>query len=42
MTLNQAPPSAAGPGIAVSPDGRWLLFGQTDDQQSEIMLAPGQ
>lgn len=26
-------------GLAVSPDGRWLLYTQTDDEQSDIMLA---
>jgi Tol biopolymer transport system component/DNA-binding winged helix-turn-helix (wHTH) protein len=41
MTLKQAPVTVAGPGISVSPDGRWLLYSQTDDQQSEIMLVPG-
>jgi Tol biopolymer transport system component len=26
-------------GLGVSPDGRWLLYTQTDDEQSDIMLA---
>jgi Tol biopolymer transport system component/DNA-binding winged helix-turn-helix (wHTH) protein len=26
-------------GLAVSPDGRWLLYTRTDDEQSDIMLA---
>jgi Tol biopolymer transport system component/DNA-binding winged helix-turn-helix (wHTH) protein len=39
MTLKQTPVPGAGPGIAVSPDGRWLLYTQVDDEQSEIMLA---
>lgn len=38
MTLKQVP-VPSGPGIAVSPDGRWLLYTQIDDEQSEIMLA---
>jgi Tol biopolymer transport system component/DNA-binding winged helix-turn-helix (wHTH) protein len=38
MTLKQVP-VPSGPGIAVSPDGRWLLYTQVDDEQSEIMLA---
>ena len=29
-----------GLGIGVSPDGHWLLYSQTDAEQSEIMLAP--
>ena len=41
MTLSQAPIPGGGPGIAVSPDGRWLLYSQSGDEQSEIMLAPG-
>jgi Tol biopolymer transport system component len=30
----------AGPGLAVSPDGRWLLYVQVENEQSEIMLGP--
>ena len=41
MTLRQAPIPGGGPGITVSPDGRWLLYSQSGDEQSEIMLAPG-
>ncbi len=41
MTLRQVPIPGGGPGIAVSPDGRWLLYGQAGDEQSEIMLATG-
>ena len=40
MTLKQAPIPGGGPGIAVSPDGRWLLYSQSGDEQSEILLAP--
>jgi len=39
MTLKQTPVPGSGPGITVSPDGRWLLYTQVDDEQSEIMLA---
>jgi Tol biopolymer transport system component/DNA-binding winged helix-turn-helix (wHTH) protein len=42
MTLKQASIPGGGPGIAVSPDGRWLLYTQIEDEQSDIMLAPGQ
>jgi hypothetical protein len=38
MTLREAPIPGGGPGIAVSPDGRWLLYSQSGDEQSEIML----
>jgi Tol biopolymer transport system component/DNA-binding winged helix-turn-helix (wHTH) protein len=41
MTVKEAPPPGIGPGIAVSPDGRWLLYTE-NDEHSEIMLAPGQ
>jgi Tol biopolymer transport system component len=41
MTLREAPIPGGGPGITVSPDGRWLLYSQSGDEQSEIMLAPG-
>jgi Tol biopolymer transport system component/DNA-binding winged helix-turn-helix (wHTH) protein len=41
MTLRQAPIPGGGPGIAVSPDGRWLLYSQSGDEQSEVMLATG-
>jgi Tol biopolymer transport system component/DNA-binding winged helix-turn-helix (wHTH) protein len=41
MTLRQSPIPGGGPGIAVSPDGRWLLYCQSGDEQSEIMLATG-
>jgi Tol biopolymer transport system component len=36
-TLPQSP--TQGGGMSVSPDGRWLLFAQTDDAQSDIMIA---
>jgi Tol biopolymer transport system component len=42
MTLKQVPIPGTGPGISVSPDGHWLLYSEVDDEQSEIMLAPGQ
>ena len=41
MTLREAPIPGGGPGIAVSPDGRWLLYSQSGDEQSEIMSVPG-
>jgi Tol biopolymer transport system component len=37
--LNLPQPPTPGAGLAVSPDGRWLLYPQTDDAQSVIMLA---
>jgi Tol biopolymer transport system component/DNA-binding winged helix-turn-helix (wHTH) protein len=41
MSLRQDPiPGGGGPGIAVSPDGRYLLYVEVDDEQSDIMLAP--
>ena len=40
MTLKQTPALFGAAGIAVSPDGRWLLYAQADEDQSEIMLAP--
>ena len=39
MTLNQTPIPGNGPGISISPDERWLLYGQAGDESSEIMLA---
>jgi Tol biopolymer transport system component len=39
MTLKQTPVPGLGPAISVSADGRWLLYSQVDDEQSEIMLA---
>ncbi len=41
MRVKEAPPPGLGPGIAVSPDNRWLLYTE-EDQYSEIMLAPAQ
>jgi len=40
MILKQTPVPFGAAGLAVSPDGRWLLFAQPDDEQSEILLAP--
>jgi len=39
MTLKQTPVPGLGPAIGISADGRWLLYSQVDDEQSEIMLA---
>jgi hypothetical protein len=40
MILKQTPVPFGAAGLAVSPDGRWLLYAQPDDEQSEILLAP--
>jgi Tol biopolymer transport system component/DNA-binding winged helix-turn-helix (wHTH) protein len=40
MFLKQTPVPFGTAGIAVSPDGRWLLHAQVDDDQSEILVAP--
>lgn len=40
-TLKTSPVPGGGFGIAVSADGRWLLYAQVDDLQSDIMLGPG-
>lgn len=37
MTLTQTP-NPAGPGLGVSPDGRWLLYNLVENEQSEIIL----
>jgi Tol biopolymer transport system component/DNA-binding winged helix-turn-helix (wHTH) protein len=39
-TLKTSPIPGGGLGIAVSSDGRWLLYPKVDDLQSDIMLAP--
>jgi Tol biopolymer transport system component len=39
-TLKTTPIPGGGLGIAVSADGRWLLYPQVDDLQSDIMLGP--
>ncbi len=38
--LSGTPVPGGGAGITVSPDGRWLLYSQPGDEQSEILLAP--
>ena len=40
MNIKKTPIPSSGPGISVSPDGRWLLYGQSGEESSEIMLAP--
>ncbi|MEA3182981.1 MAG: hypothetical protein QOI59_6504 [Gammaproteobacteria bacterium] len=42
MVLQEIPVPGVGPGIAVSADGRWLLYTEAGDEHSEIMLAPAQ
>ena len=32
------PPVASLPGLAVSPDGRWVLYSQVDEDNADIML----
>ncbi len=39
MSLRQ-PPTPAGIGLGVSPDGRWVLYSQIEKEESEIILAP--
>ena len=39
MTLKQ-PSVPAGPRAGGLLDGRWLLYGQIENEQSEIMLGP--
>lgn len=39
-TLKTSPIPGGGLGIAISSDGRWLLYPQVDDLQSDIMLGP--
>ena len=39
MTLREVP-VPTGPWLGVSPDGRWLLYTQVENEQSEILLAP--
>lgn len=38
MSLKQTPVPGSGPGLSISTDGRWLLYGQSGDESSEIML----
>ena len=40
ISLKQTPVLFGAAGIAVSPDGRWLLYTQAEDEQSEILLGP--
>jgi hypothetical protein len=39
MSLRQTP-TPSGAGLDISPDGHWLLYGQLENKQSEIVLAP--
>jgi hypothetical protein len=38
MSLKQTPVPGSGPGLSISADGRWLLYGQSGNESSEIML----
>ncbi len=40
MNIEKVPEPGEGPGMTVSPDGRWLLITEIDDAQTEIMLGP--
>jgi hypothetical protein len=42
MTLKQTSIPGGGPGLAVSPDERSLLYCQADEEQSEIMVTRDQ
>jgi hypothetical protein len=38
ITAIERNPIARGPRLAVSPDGRWILYDQLDQSGSDIML----
>lgn len=42
MSLPKLPAPGGGLGTTLSPDGRWFLYTQTDDEQSDILLVTGE
>jgi hypothetical protein len=41
VQLAKAPPALGGLGLSVSRDDRFLIYAQTEDQDSDIMLMSG-